>query len=132
MEFNHVLHAIILASDIYHPQTSLRRVYFHRCLSVHGVSASEGSLSGGGLHPAGDLHPGGRGSASRGEEVCIQGSGGSASRGVGQTPLGYYGMQSMSGWYASYWNAFLFLVSVYLCCMFILSSSNLLNIVEFT
>ena len=25
------------------------------------------------------------------------------------TPHGYYEMRSMSGWYASYWNAFLFL-----------------------
>ena len=38
--------------------------------------------------------------------------GGSASGGIGQTPLrymGYYGLWSTSRWYASYWNAFLFI-----------------------
>ena len=54
-----------------------------------------------------------RGSASRGtfciwegkaasRRVCIQGEA------VGQTPLGYYGIRSTSGRYASYWNTFLF------------------------
>ena len=54
------------------------------------------------------------GSASKG--VCFWGGGlhpggGSASRGVGQTPLRYmeyYGILSTSRWYTSYWNAFLF------------------------
>ena len=51
------------------------------------------------------------GSASR-EGVCTQvgsASRGFAARGVGQTPhIGYYGVWSISGRYASYWNAFLF------------------------
>ena len=45
---------------------------------------------------------------------CLWGEGVFASRGVGQTPppIRYYGIRSTSGWYASYWNAFL--------CLFIL------------
>ena len=66
-------------------------------------------------HDQGGLRPGGF--ASRGlciKGVCIQGvgvlyPGVSAFRGVGQTPSGYYGIRSTSLWYASYWNAFLFL-----------------------
>ena len=58
------------------------------------------------LPPEGGVCIQGRGltmgrSASRG--VCIQG--------VGQAPLrymGYYGIWPTSGWYASYWNAFLY------------------------
>ena len=45
-----------------------------------------------GLHPGVGGHPGG--------------GRGSASRGVGQTPMGYYGLRSKGGRYASYWNAF--------------------------
>ena len=64
-------------------------------------SCLQGRLPPGGLVPTGEegLHQGE--SASRG----------SASRGVGQTPLrymGYYGIWSTNGQYASYWNAFLF------------------------
>ena len=44
--------------------------------------------------------------------VCPKG-GGSASRGVGRPPpITYYGVRSTSGQYASYCNAFLFLISV--------------------
>ena len=56
--------------------------------SVHGGKG----LPEGGLHPVGSAW------------------GGSASGGVGQTPqIRYYGIWSTSGWYASYWNAFLLL-----------------------
>ena len=67
-------------------------------------------------HDHGSLHPGGLHLgwfASRG--VCIQE--GSASTGgpgdpvgLGRPPryMGYYGIRSTSGWYASYWNLFLF------------------------
>ena len=59
--------------------------------SVHG--------EGGGLHPGGCLDPG------------VPNPGGSASRGLGgwadPPPIGYYRIWSMSGRYASYWNAFL-------------------------
>ena len=43
--------------------------------------------------------------------VCIQGAFASVGGGgVGQAspPIGYYGIPSTSGWYASYWNAFLY------------------------
>ena len=54
------------------------------------------------VHGEGGMHTGGstsRRSASR--EVCIQGDWADAS------PIGYYGIKSTSGQYASYWNAFL-------------------------
>ena len=107
---------------------SLRRLCFHRCLSVHGgglyggslssvvsvqgrgLCLREGSLSKGGVSVRGGLCPGGPGgSLSRGE-VSVQGRGlcpgeGSLSRGgvsVSETPR-----TVTCGWYASYWNAFL-------------------------
>ena len=43
------------------------------------------------------------------QEVCI-GGGVHPGGGVGQTPIGYYGLRSTSGRYASYWNAFLFIM----------------------
>ena len=63
------------------------------------------SVHRGGLHPGG-LHPG---VSASGREVDLH-PGGSAfrRRGVGRPPIGYYGIQSTNGWYASYWNAFLF------------------------
>ena len=73
---------------------------------------------GGSLHPGGFLHLGGilhlggciQGGLHPRGEVCIRGS---VSRGLGRPPtIGYYGMWSLKGWYASYWNAFL-LVSTY-------------------
>ena len=73
----------------------------------HSSCPQEGGLprAGGGSASRVSLHPGGvclGESAYRG--VCIQ-------RGVGQTPspIRYYGIQSTSGRYTSYWNAFLFL-----------------------
>ena len=68
------------------------------------------------------MYPGDRGgvSAFRRGRVCIRGSvciqtEGSASRGIAQTPpIGYYGIWSTRGWYASYWNAFL--LENILCC----------------
>ena len=42
-----------------------------------------------------------------------EGDGGLQPGGVGQTypfPIGYYGIRSTSGLYASYWNAFFFLI----------------------
>ena len=92
---------------------------------IRGDEHPGGSASRGGLHPDGSaskggLHPRG---------ICIQGGlhpgagglypGGLHSRGAGQTPQilhpwglgrslqGYCGIQSTSGRYASYWNAFL-------------------------
>ena len=95
----------------------VRVIFLQACVihSVHGLP---------GMHHR--SHDRG-GSASKG--VCLQGRyawggasgergclppGGSASRGVGQTPppIRYYGIRSTSGRYASYWNAFL--------CLFIL------------
>ena len=47
-----------------------------------------------------------------GRGVCIQGVG------LGRHPLiGYYGIRSMSGWYASYWNAFLFDIFLIINCI---------------
>ena len=72
-------------------------MFLHLCVILFtGGSASEGVCIQGGLHPGGSAS---RGSASEGE-------------GVGQIPpqIGYYGTRSTSGWYASYWNAFLCLV----------------------
>ena len=69
----------------------------------------------GGVCILGGLHPGSRGSASKGGSalgVCIRGWGGvgqtlwSAYRGV---CMGHYGKQLTSGRYAFYWNAFLFI-----------------------
>ena len=57
--------------------------------------------------------PQGGGSASR--EVCIRAGVciGGLHPGGGQTPpIGYYGIQSTSGRYASYWNAFLFKIKL--------------------
>ena len=64
-----------------------------------GVCIKGGSASGG-FCMWGVLHPGG-GSV----------SGGSASGGLGRPPR-YHGIRSTSGRYASYWNAFLFLMSL--------------------
>ena len=58
---------------------SLRRLCFHRCLSVHGGGVC-------------------------GREACIMG-------GVHAPSGRYYEIWSMSGRYASYWNAFLLLFS---------------------
>ena len=100
-----------------HLRVVLWGVGFPACITGHmtrGICI-QGGLPRGGLH----LHPGGLhprgiwktslglplgGSASRG--VCIQG--------VGQIPhppryMGYYGIWSTGGQYASYWNAFLFI-----------------------
>ena len=105
--------------------------------SVHrdGLHPGTVCIQGEGLHPGkGGLHPGGRGLHPRGSAIrgaCIQGvsiqwstsgglhlgslhPGGSAS---GRIPhplryMGYYGVRSESGRYASYWNAFLLQKSV--------------------
>ena len=58
-----------------------------------------------------------------GGRVCIW-------EGVGQTPprIGYYGIRSTSGWYASYWNAFLYLsvkLNWFVRCIRFISSSCL-------
>ena len=87
------------------------------CIPRWGGSASRGSTSREGLHPGGRGVYIQAGSASGGSASRGSVSRGSASRGVGQTALptlGYYGMQSTSGRYASYWNAFLF---IYLFCL---------------
>ena len=72
------------------------------------------------LFTEGGLHPGGRypgesasrmGSASRGESASRRGlhPGGWADP---PAPIGYYGVRSTSGWYVSYWNAFLFILNL--------------------
>ena len=72
---------------------SLRRLCFYRCLSVHGGHTWQG----GGMH---------------GREACVVGD--VSGRGWAcmpcMPPSRYYGygIRSMSGRYASYWNAFLF------------------------
>ena len=67
-----------------------------------------------------------------GESSCIQGE--FASRGGSELeergwadphPIGYYGLLSMSGWYASYWNAFLFQLNSYQGSVQILESSSI-------
>ena len=68
---------------------SLRRLCFYRCLSVHRGGVSVGACMVGVLHGSG---------------VCVLCMPPPASR--------YYGIRSMSRWYASYWNAFLFLYRV--------------------
>ena len=72
-----------------------------------------GSVSGGSASRGWGLHPGG--SASRGR-VCIRGVpiGGVCIQGslTVPPPIRYYGIQSMSGRYASYWNIFLFINKV--------------------
>ena len=85
---------------------SLRRLCFYTCQSVI-------LFTGWVLHPVGVCIQGGLhlgesapwGSASRGcyiqEGVCIWG--------LGRPPVWYYRIRSMSGRYASYWNAFLLL-----------------------
>ena len=84
-------------------------MFLHLCVILftgEGVAsqyASQVTWPGWGLHPGGSA------------------SGGSASRGGWADPppryMGYYGIQSTSGRYASYWNAFLFLYdSSYVRC----------------
>ena len=77
-------------------------VFTRVCHFLHGE---------GGLHPGGGMHPGGGiciqegGSASRG--VCLQGV--CIQAGLDRPPpsIRYYRIQSTSGRYAFYWNAFL-------------------------
>ena len=77
-----------------HKQSCGKVMFSQVCLSVHGGGADLLShiLSGGGyiwyqVLPGGWVCPGG-----------------------GYSPPGYYGIRSTSGRYASYWNAFLFIV----------------------
>ena len=89
----------------------------HWLPSMHHRSHDHGDLypgwstSGrGGLH----LHPGGLRPRGIWKTSLGLPLGGSASRGVGQIPhppryMGYYGIWSTGGQYASYWNAFLFI-----------------------
>ena len=79
---------------------SLRRLCFYRCLSVHGGGRACHMTGGhawwwGGMHARGHVCPGG---------ACMSGG---AMRGRGGMRGRGYG-RSMSGRYASYWNAFLF------------------------
>ena len=60
---------------------SLRRLSFYRCLSVHEGACVAGDVHGTGACMAGGMH--------------------------GTPPDRYYEIRSMSGRYASYWNAFL-------------------------
>ena len=102
---------LLMGVYVYRPQTklgqgnvftpvchSVHRGVYNRGVCIRGVSTSGGVCigdvcMGGGM----DLHPG---------RVCIQE--GSAPRGWADPPIGYYGIQSTNGRYASYWNAFLF------------------------
>ena len=100
--FTSVCHSFCPKGRGLHPRGSASR----------GVSASRGSLHPGGLHPGG---------------VCIQewsvfrgvsaSGGGVCSQGGGQTPP--HRILSTRGRYASYWNAFLYLVyslTFKICC----------------
>ena len=83
-------------SDVYRSQTVFATVMFSQVSVIlstgGGRSASrEGSASRGYASRRG-LHPGGSASG----------------RGAGRPIIRYYGIWSTSGWYASYWNAFLF------------------------
>ena len=86
-------------------------IFLHLCVILFtggGGLPPGGSLPPGGVCIQGGLHPGG-GSASGGSVcrgVCIWEE--SASRGGwADPPIGYCGIRSTSGRYASYWNAFL-------------------------
>ena len=106
-------------SEIWHSliftacKRSLRRLCFHRCLSVHGWGACMpgGAYVAGGM--CGRVHAWQGGMCGRGhawQGACV--AGGMHGRGVwiagGVPPGRYYMIRSMSGRYASYWNAFLF------------------------
>ena len=103
-----------------------RGVGFPACIACHmtGGSASRGvCLQGRGFASRGDMHPGGSASGVRSAfRGCLPpGAGGLHPEviyiqeglhpgGWGRPPLrymGYFGIQSTSGRYASYWNAFL-------------------------
>ena len=102
--------------NIYRPQTKFAKVTFSQVfICPQGEWAGGGSLSGG-ISVQEGLCPGGvsvreslsRGVSVWGVSVSVQGDlcpGGSLSRGVSvrETPC-----MVTSGWYASYWNAFLF------------------------
>ena len=84
---------------------SLPRLCFYTCLSFCSQE---------GLHPGWKVYVQGEGSASRERAlypkgVCIQNGGVCIGEGVGRAPIRYYGIQSTSGRYASYWNAVLLL-----------------------
>ena len=94
-----------------------RRLCLHRCLSVHGGSVrgrghawGRWGMCGGGVHGGGM-----RGGGHAWQGACVARGWGSAwQRGHAWQGGGrachsrYYGIRSMSGRYASYWNAFLF------------------------
>ena len=102
---------------------SLRRLYFYRCVSVHRGAYVGGVCMAGGVHGGGHVWQGmhGRGHAWQGACVAggMHGTGACVVRGAcmvggmhgaeeGHAWCGkYYGIQSMSGQYAPYWNAFL-------------------------
>ena len=98
---------------------SLRRLCFYRCLSVHrgGACMAGGCMHGRGYAWQGGMH--GRGMCGGGGHVwwwraCVTGGvhGRGGMCGGGHVchicpPSRYYGIRSMIGRYASYWNAFL-------------------------
>ena len=84
-------------------------------VSAFGVSVPGGLCPGGEVSVQGDLCPGGSlsgGSLSRRRSL----SGGSLSRGVSvkETPRQRHPLICVSGWYTSYWNAFLYYSCTYL------------------
>ena len=91
-----------LVRNYYRPQTKFAKVMFlHLSICSQEGPASRGVCIWGCLHPGG-LHPGGLH------------PGGSVSR---QSPsIGYYGIKSTIGRYASYWNAFLFGIPQHFQC----------------
>ena len=88
----------MISQYYYHPQRSCGKViFYHRRLSV--ILFTGGACMVGGVCGMGGIH--GRGHVWR--RACM--AGGHAWQGT--CPPRYYEIRSMSGWYASYWNAFL-------------------------
>ena len=114
--FNKRIPKVLGLYHIYRPQTSLGQgnVFAGVCLSTGGLTSQHVSQVTWprGLHPKGSasgrgLHPWGLPTHCR---VCLWWVGQTA-----QDPryMGYYGIRSTSRQYASYWNAFLFVVSLH-------------------
>ena len=99
------------------PKRSLRRLCFYTCVSLHRGYVWQGAYVMGAC-VVGDMHGGGQGGMHGGEGcglggMCGRGHvwQGGACQGGHACHSRYYGIRSMNGRYASYWNAFLLFIN---------------------